>query len=111
MRVAKLSLPNRSALLRWFESAGVLKCGGEQRIRTPGTFRFNGFQDRRDRPLCQLSIFDFIMQTFDVKAFTFSSYPDQRGFELLCDEENGGPKFASLLGFAEYLQALDLLHS
>ena len=29
--------------------------GGERGIRTPGTLRFNGFQDRRDRPLRQLS--------------------------------------------------------
>jgi hypothetical protein len=28
---------------------------GERGIRTPGTSRFNGFQDRRDRPLCHLS--------------------------------------------------------
>ena len=29
--------------------------GGEIGIRTPGTSRFNGFQDRRNRPLCHLS--------------------------------------------------------
>jgi hypothetical protein len=29
--------------------------GGERGIRTPGNFRFNGFQDRRIRPLCHLS--------------------------------------------------------
>ena len=28
---------------------------GEKGIRTPGTFPFNGFQDRRIRPLCHLS--------------------------------------------------------
>jgi hypothetical protein len=33
---------------RWF-------FGGERGIRTPGTSRFNGFQDRRNRPLCHLS--------------------------------------------------------
>ena len=32
-----------------------LKSGGERGIRTPGNFRFNGFQDRRIRPLCHLS--------------------------------------------------------
>ena len=31
------------------------KDGGEGGIRTPGTLRFSGFQDRRDRPLCHLS--------------------------------------------------------
>ena len=29
---------------------------GERGIRTPGTSQYNGFQDRRDRPLCHLSI-------------------------------------------------------
>ena len=30
--------------------------GGEGGIRTPGTLRYNGFQDRRIRPLCHLSV-------------------------------------------------------
>ena len=30
-------------------------CCGEGGIRTPGTSQFNGFQDRRNRPLCHLS--------------------------------------------------------
>ena len=29
--------------------------GGERGIRTPGPVTVNGFQDRRNRPLCQLS--------------------------------------------------------
>ena len=29
---------------------------GEGGIRTPGALRLNGFQDRRDRPLCHLSL-------------------------------------------------------
>lgn len=29
--------------------------GGERGIRTPGTLQFNGFQDRRIRPLCHFS--------------------------------------------------------
>ena len=29
--------------------------GGERGIRTPGTSQYNGFQDRRNRPLCHLS--------------------------------------------------------
>ena len=32
------------------------RSGGEGGIRTPGTFQFNGFQDRRIRPLCHLSM-------------------------------------------------------
>ena len=29
--------------------------GGERGIRTPGALQLNGFQDRRNRPLCHLS--------------------------------------------------------
>ena len=36
-------------------SYAVKKTGGERGIRTPGTLQYNGFQDRRDRPLCHLS--------------------------------------------------------
>ena len=32
---------------------------GERGIRTPGTSQFNGFQDRRNRPLCHLSLTSF----------------------------------------------------
>ncbi len=32
------------------------KYGGERGIRTPGRFPVNGFQDRRFRPLSQLSV-------------------------------------------------------
>ena len=37
-----------SFLIRYFPC-------GERGIRTPGTSRYNGFQDRRNRPLCHLS--------------------------------------------------------
>ena len=40
---------------------------GETGIRTPGTSRFNGFQDRRNRPLCHLSNM-FCDQTFRLIA-------------------------------------------
>ena len=33
-------------------------CGGERGIRTPGGVTLNGFQDRRIRPLCHLSVFE-----------------------------------------------------
>ena len=36
------------------DSFFILACG-ERGIRTPGTSQFNGFQDRRNRPLCHLS--------------------------------------------------------
>ena len=33
----------------------ALFLSGERGIRTPGTSQYNGFQDRRNRPLCHLS--------------------------------------------------------
>jgi hypothetical protein len=44
-------------------------------IRTPGTFRFNGFQDRRDRPLCHSSVFlrkfvNFGLQMYGILGFS-----------------------------------------
>ena len=38
--------------------------GGERGIRTPGTFQYNGFQDRRIRPLCHLSNTTFCVYVF-----------------------------------------------
>jgi hypothetical protein len=49
--------------------------GGEIGIRTPGTSRFNSFQDCRNRPLCHFSsgkaklIFFFILQLIFLKYF------------------------------------------
>ncbi len=34
-----------------------LNWGGKRGIRTPGPSQVNGFQDRRNRPLCHLSYF------------------------------------------------------
>ena len=43
-------------LLRSTQESHILFCfGGERGIRTPGPVKINGFQDRRIRPLCQLS--------------------------------------------------------
>ena len=46
---------------------------GERGIRTPGTSQYNGFQDRRNRPLCHLSktlfksaCFQQAMQRYDL---------------------------------------------
>ena len=33
----------------------IILSSGETGIRTPGTSQYNGFQDRRNRPLCHLS--------------------------------------------------------
>ena len=38
-----------------FDAMLRMQHGGEGGIRTPGTLRLSGFQDRRDRPLCHLS--------------------------------------------------------
>ena len=40
---------------------------GETGIRTPGTSQFNGFQDRRNRPLCHLSKNSF-RECFSLKS-------------------------------------------
>ncbi|MEG1659892.1 MAG: hypothetical protein RR304_04880, partial [Bacteroides sp.] len=37
-------------------------------IRTPGTLQFNGFQDRRNRPLCHLSRKLLYQKVFSTKA-------------------------------------------
>ena len=55
-----------------------LNLRGERGIRTPGTLLYNGFQDRRIRPLCHFSaakiqIFHF-PQTFFKKFLFFLIY-------------------------------------
>ena len=46
---------------------------GERGIRTPGTLLYNGFQDRRDRPLCHFSAakiqFFYFDNNIDKKIF------------------------------------------
>ena len=49
---------------------------GETGIRTPGTSRYNGFQDRRNRPLCHLSKTLF-------KSALFSKAMQRYGFFLI----------------------------
>ena len=44
---------------------------GERGIRTPGTSRFNGFQDRRIRPLCHLSEADKSRTFFNSKKIFY----------------------------------------
>ena len=44
-----------SLLIFAFTRFPELSACGERGIRTPGTSQFNGFQDRRNRPLCHLS--------------------------------------------------------
>ena len=44
--------------------------GGERGIRTPGPVTVNGFQDRRVRPLCQLSAAKIRFEIVQPKSFT-----------------------------------------
>jgi GWxTD domain-containing protein len=66
----------RQAFLRhsFYEKSPLVRAfliGGERGIRTPGAFTPNGFQDRRNRPLCHLSAAKvqsfFLPQTLSVK--------------------------------------------
>ena len=50
-------LVNRSETIRSSSPSGRrAKDGGEGGIRTPGALRLSGFQDRRVKPLCHLSL-------------------------------------------------------
>jgi hypothetical protein len=46
--------------------------GGERGIRTPGGVTLNGFQDRRNRPLCHLSGGKSTKKKFSAKEKYFS---------------------------------------
>lgn len=60
---------------------------GERGIRTPGTSQFNGFQDRRNRPLCHLSMVNFT---------PFETHPQGRV---------GGLTDAKIVYFGEFARA------
>ena len=47
--------PNPERILNDIQNLYVSFKSGETGIRTPGTSQYNGFQDRRNRPLCHLS--------------------------------------------------------
>ncbi len=49
---------------------------GERGIRTPGTSQFNGFQDRRNRPLCHLS------NAFKTRVFSKSAAKVQQILDI-----------------------------
>ena len=40
---------------RFYKTLTIKVYCGERGIRTPGTLQYNGFQDRRIRPLCHFS--------------------------------------------------------
>ena len=51
---------------------------GETGIRTPGTSQYNGFQDRRNRPLCHLS------KTLLEECFSFRKRCKGRHYFYIC---------------------------
>ena len=55
--------PRKVLIYRDFLCFAILS-SGETGIRTPGTSQYNGFQDRRNRPLCHLSKTSFFKSTF-----------------------------------------------
>ena len=54
---------------------------GETGIRTPGTSRYNGFQDRRNRPLCHLS------KTLRESCLVFQRRCKGRDYFLFCKQK------------------------
>ena len=58
--------PCKVLIYRDFLRFAILS-SGETGIRTPGTSQYNGFQDRRNRPLCHLSKTP-LRSTFFLKA-------------------------------------------
>ena len=63
---AKTKNPRKVLIYRDFLCFIILS-SGETGIRTPGTSQYNGFQDRRNRPLCHLSKTPF-QKYFPLKA-------------------------------------------
>ena len=57
-------------------------CGGRRGIRTPGSLHFNGFQDRRIRPLCHPSI-DFVIYSY-FHRFGAGTAPKRNGLTKSC---------------------------
>ena len=72
-------------------------CGGEGGIRTPGPFRVNGFQDRRDRPLRHLSVSKSIQP--DGRRLTFRQTTEPIGPYYTIIRIRGGRLFAHDLVF------------
>ena len=76
---------------------GAFLFGGERGIRTPGRFPVNGFQDRRFRPLSQLSrICVFLMSVF-VYFSRFSSGGSTALFRASCPPPIRGQPSAVLI--------------
>ena len=56
---------------------------GERGIRTPGALQLNGFQDRRDRPLCHLSFLKFLQICHFISFYQVNSIYLSAFFNLL----------------------------
>ena len=70
------------------QSTAFVLHGGRRGIRTPETFRFNGFQDRRDRPLRHPSMVLFRDKT----GAGVKSKADISGVRLWSEQVGSGTK-------------------
>ena len=64
----------------------LIDFSGERGIRTPGSLTFNGFQDRRNRPLCHLSACK-IRVWRQITKYTWTAFMDGSagsGGEITC---------------------------
>ncbi len=57
--------------------------GGERGIRTPGGLHLNGFQDRRNRPLCHLSVALKLLQNLTFPRSLFNNENARRSTKRL----------------------------
>ena len=64
------------------------KTGGEGGIRTPGAFQLSGFQDRRNRPLCHLSVSGFEGRSYG-EAMTVGKRESQVAFPAFLPDAPG----------------------
>ena len=77
----------------------ALSLGGERGIRTPGTSQYNGFQDRRNRPLCHLSLLSFKSDAKEQLFFVISKL-FLRFFVSKHKKRKNGGRFGKGRGYA-----------
>ena len=65
------------------------KNGGERGIRTPGPVTVNGFQDRRIRPLCQLSSICYSLDCGIISDRANTGYKDDLIYRIFCSTKLG----------------------
>ena len=87
---------------------------GERGIRTPGTLRYNGFQDRRIRPLCHFSegkstVFLVSPNIFKKISRTLLQAPDIQQKKIYQSQVYPYTVLATVIALA--FQLLNLAHS